>query len=53
MTSPKTGLQTDAAMAILAPNVSIRGLAIEFKEEKTQAWRAAEERWQAWQQGQE
>ncbi len=49
VTSPKTNLRIDPNKIHLYPNVSIRSLAIEYKETKTREWEAAERRWQAWQ----
>jgi hypothetical protein len=46
LTSPKTNLAFAEAQSVVAPNVSLRGLVIEYREQKGREWAAAERRWQ-------
>jgi hypothetical protein len=45
LTSPKTNLVIEPTQAILAPNVLVRGLVLEYKETKKREWEAAERQW--------
>ena len=41
LTSPSTNLEISAELAILAPNVHVRGQVLEFRAAATREWEAA------------
>lgn len=53
LTSPKTGLTIEPALALLAPNVMARSQVLEYREAKTREWKAAERQWREWAEAQE
>lgn len=53
LTSPTTNLELDAAQATLFPNVTLRGLVLEYREAKTREWETAERQWREWAKAQE
>ena len=46
LTSPSTNLGISAEMAILAPNVLVRGQVLEFKAATTREWKALQREWE-------
>jgi hypothetical protein len=46
--SPATNVEFREEQAILAPNVFVRGLVLEYTATKTREWAAAEQRWREW-----
>ena len=46
LSSPSTNLEISAEMAILAPNVLVRGQVLEFKAATTRGWKVLQQQWE-------